>query len=719
MSFLNPVLLGFAAAVAVPILIHLLNRRRFRRVSWAAMRFLQASLEKNRRRMELEEWLLLALRCLIVALLALALARPALRAAASFLGTGQATAVLLLDPSASLGAQDGTRPRFDLARQAAEAAVDAFPVGSALAVLLAADRVLEPIAEPTLDLNLVRKTVREAELTDLASDHVPAIRRAIEILGDQTALRKEIVLVTDRQALGWRRWADAADELGKVSRDTRLRVVFVGEPLDDNLAVAALRRSPGFASAREPLRYHAEIVNRGASPVRQVRATLHVDRGPAIDEAVVDVLGPGEAREVTLFARLPDPGYHAVTVRLPPDRLPADDERTAMVRGIDQAPILIVDGDPESNSAFFLRHALQPVPPDAAPGYLLQPRITTPAQMTGVRLGDYAAVLLADVPSLTGSAIESLSRYVRQGGALLLFLGTRTQPAFYNSELLERAGLLPASLGAVRGDPSGDTPAFTLESGGYAHPIFALWNESRGQSLAAVQFRAAWELTPAPARTNAATEAGPGQVMIRFSDGSPAAVERTVGDGRVLLFASTAGTAWNDLAVRPAFVPFLHRAVASVAATHEARLNVRTGARVQLRLPPEYTGREVAVLAPGTPERRFTRTMTSGPDGARLAFDETAHAGPYRVSAVGESTVQTAFATQSDPDESDLTPLGDDQRQEVERVAQVVEWSSGMDLRAAFDRERFGTEFWLPLALAVLLLAITETWLAQAFSRPR
>src|SRR3989442_11076656 len=121
MSFLNPILLAGLVAVAIPILIHLLNRRRVQRVVWAAMRFVQASVEKTRKRSRLEDMILLTLRCLLLALLALALARPAiLNNAAALLGQSKVTAVLILDHSRSMGMSDGTATRFDKARRVAE-----------------------------------------------------------------------------------------------------------------------------------------------------------------------------------------------------------------------------------------------------------------------------------------------------------------------------------------------------------------------------------------------------------------------------------------------------------------------------------------------------------------------------------------------------------------------------------------------------------------------
>ena len=87
MSFLNPLLLFGLAAVAVPIIIHLLNRRKFRKIDWAAMKFVKLSIDQNQRRMKLEDLILLLLRCALLALLALALARPVMRQSeSSFMG---------------------------------------------------------------------------------------------------------------------------------------------------------------------------------------------------------------------------------------------------------------------------------------------------------------------------------------------------------------------------------------------------------------------------------------------------------------------------------------------------------------------------------------------------------------------------------------------------------------------------------------------------------
>src|SRR5437899_3867083 len=239
MSFLNPILLAGLAAVAVPIIIHLLNRRKFHKVVWAAMRFLRLSVEQNQRRMKIEDLILLVVRCLLLALLAVALARPALLSnTADRFGQSKVTGIIIVDNSYSMGMSDGTQTRFDKARSAAEQVLDSMPAGSATAVWLASDIVQDVIALPTFDLNLARKTIREARLSDRATDLFPALDKAIDYLKSRIAVRKEIYMITDGQAAGWRQLADVQTILEKSKAEIQTHFIFVNEHEERNLGIS-------------------------------------------------------------------------------------------------------------------------------------------------------------------------------------------------------------------------------------------------------------------------------------------------------------------------------------------------------------------------------------------------------------------------------------------------------------------------------------------------
>lgn len=713
MSFLNPLLLAGLAAISVPVVIHLLNRRRFRRVDWAAMRFLKAALEKNRRRLQLEDVLLLALRCLLVGLLALALARPALRAArAGFLGGAPVTAVVILDASLSLHTADGATNRFAFAREAAAAALDALPAGSSAAVLLGGDRVIPLVPEPTRDLNRARQAIRDAAPAAFATDHAVGIGHAVELLRRAPGLATEILLVTDRQAAGWRSLGEIKELLRAAGPDVDFRVVLVGEPFHGNLAITALELPGGLAATNEPLRVAAEVRNFGAATRSGVRLTLHTDDGPAVDEAVIESLQPGEARRLALFTRLRDAAPRALTARIAPDRLPADDARTLAVQPVERVRVLAVAGPAHEgrDPLFFLANALQPVPPDVRGEFFVEITRLEAAEFSPARLPGFDVVVLANVPDLSSAAATALDGFVRGGGGLLVFPGPDVRDSFYNDDLAGRLGLLPATFGPLRGNPAADDAAVALAAGPYTHPIVTLWNDPGAGSLAAARVRTARELEP-----RAGTNAAPAEIVLRFADGPPALVAARAGRGRVLVAATTADTTWSDLPVRPSFLPLVQRMLGELVSGRVASLNVRAGSPVTVPLPAASAGRDVWIETPGG--RRHTVAVRADHDRAAVTFGGTSEAGAYRVRAAGDGGVLALFAVQADPAESDLTETAAATRDELGALARVVDWQPGVNLTAALARERTGSELWLPLVLAALAVLAAETILAQRFTR--
>ena len=748
MGFLNPLLLFGLAAVSVPIIIHLLNRRKFQKVVWAAMRFIKTSVEQNQRRMRIEDLILLVLRCLLLALLALALARPAFKNAGSELfGQSKVTGVIILDNSGSMGMSDGTATRFDKARQAAEQALETMPAGSSTAVLLASDIVNGVIGEPTFDFNLARKVIREAPLTDRATDLLPAVQRALDTLKQRIGIRKEVYLITDGQLAGWRQMTAIEKLLEGSQRDVRSHIVFVNEHEERNLAVSGLRNASGMAPINQPIRFEVRVSNFGREEVRNTRVSLNVDAEPPSDEFTVDSLPPGGSKNVSLFAKLRGEGFHSITARIPEDRLPSDDKRSLAVRAIKEVRVLLVDGDPGSeprdSETFFLRHALIPVPSDEVRNYFIKvTRITSP-EMAGARFEDFDAVFLANVRDFSDAVSKNVEEYVRRGGGLVIFSGDKINPAFYNEQLANRYHLLPSTFGPARGNAEQDAEYFTLQDRNLEHPIVSIWSDPNAGTLSSVRFYRAYDLIPvayksvggrsvglersdagragaAPEAAGPQTEeAGAPQVVLKFSHGTPAMVEQTWGLGRVVMFASTADTAWNDFAVRPAFVPLIHRALGALVQRQDEGLNVRVGQKFVRRVASEWLDKDARIFKPRETDALLDLRRIEMVNGwPVLQYDQTDLGGIYEVT-IGEKAGAVRFAAQPDAAESSLDELSGEQKKLLATVAHVVDWAPNISLKDQVQRERSGAEFWLPIVILALLIAAVETFLGQWFSRAK
>jgi hypothetical protein len=737
--FLNlPMLLGISA-IGVPILIHLLNKRKVERVVWAAMRFLRLSVEQNQRRIRLEDMILLILRCALVALFALVLARPVLRSssAAGVFGGGDVTAVVILDNSYSMTQTDGVRSRFDAAREAAETVITSLPAGSSAAVLLASDVVAPVIPEPTFDLTYAAGQLKKAQVFDRPTDLLPAVREALNTLSGRTALRKEIYLVTDGQGAAFRRTAEIAKLLDDHKSDVRAHVLLVGQPVEANLGVSSLRVDGGLVAVNVPLRLEVSVRNYGRTDAQDVAVSIAVDDEPAMDQAVITTIPAGEERSVMLFARLKTAGHHAITARIAADHLPADDQRAVAVRGTDRVNVLLIDGDPgrepRDSEVFYLRAALRPVPRAEWDAYFIKPVTKSPTELESLRFEDFDAIVAANVTDFSPAVVNQLMAYVQSGGALLVFPGDNINLTFYNQILHDQSALLPTKLGPARGDAESQENHFALSDKHHDHPIASLWKDAAAGTLSAARFFRAFELIegsgvkvqgPGPT-ANLDPETRTLNPVLRFSDGRLAMVESDFGKGRVILFASTADTAWNDLGARAGvFVPLIQRTLGHLVARQDEHLTIPVGQPFTHIAPFELAGKDALVTKAARPYDsdqtdllRETRRVEVQYALPTLHFDATNFAGPYDVKLADAPPVR--FATQPNAAESSLAAMTPDQERQLESAAHVIRWQPGASLKEDLASARVGTELWLPLAILALVLAATEMTLAHWFSKPK
>ena len=315
MSFLNPAMLFGMTALAIPIIVHLLNRRRFKKIQWAAMRFLQVSLERNQRRMKVEDWILLLLRMAIVALIALAASRPTTDWLKSKGLSSKVTASIIIDSSASMLKKDEAEQenRFSIAQKIAGEVLNALPKGSATSVILGANSSGKGIKEPTHDTARAKRTLEESKATHRGSDLFPAIESAITTLQDRPSSQKELVIITDGEASAWRQYEAITRSLDQSKKDTNAIIVLVGKDPDENLAITRLDQKTPIASVDQPVRLAVEVTNFGKVEANDVEVQMSINKEPIGDPTIIEAIPAGESRTITTFIELTDPGYQQIS----------------------------------------------------------------------------------------------------------------------------------------------------------------------------------------------------------------------------------------------------------------------------------------------------------------------------------------------------------------------------------------------------------------------
>ncbi|MCX7823992.1 MAG: BatA domain-containing protein [Verrucomicrobiae bacterium] len=659
LSFLNPLMLWGLAAIAAPIIIHLLNRQRFRVVRWGAMMFLRESLKKARRKLRIQHWLLLLVRVLILALLALALARPLVKTAfTASLGHGRTDMVLVLDCSFSTAWGADGASDFENIRRAALSLIDTLRHGDTVSVFLASDSPRPLAPEPSFELQRTKQTLATLQPVPRPANLLRASQDVAAWLAKLRNPNREVYFITDGAAHGWSTdraedWERVGAELAKVKPKVIVRVLAVAAFDRPNVAVLDLNIQPRVVAAHNPARASARVANFGRA-ARDLTATLSVD---GVQKATKDVrLEAGETTVLSFTVQFPEPGPHRVVFDVGTDALPLDNRRYLALDALHALPVLIVDGAPNMNAfrsaSGFLAAALWP-----GEESVVRPSVVDARALSAADLSPYRVVVLANVPRVDRETALRLEHFVASGRGLLVAPGNVVETNDYNNVLYQEGRyLLPAKIAGVRVAPD-DRPERVSPK--------ALWRADLAD-LAQAALRRWWRLEPGSGAATLASLAG----------GDPLLVSRRLGDGRILQTALPLDATWSDLPIHPAFVPFAHEMIYELALTSQASRNLLVG------------------------------------EPSPLAGVKTDEPGAF-VSA------GRAFAINPNAAESDLAPLTPQQRDQIARWLGATFADNWRELPARLGGERFGMQLWRPFIALALLLAFVETALTSLWSARR
>ena len=695
LTFLNPAFLWGALAASIPVIIHLINRRRARVVQFPTVKFVLRSERRVARKYRVKQWLLLALRTLILFLLTTALAEPVLQPRVGELAEiAQARAVvLILDNTMSMGYQLAGMTSWDLAKEVSELVLQEFrPQDHGVMLPL-----VSPDAPPQAlsgDRAGLMQQVRDLGHTFQPGGFVLPFQRAYALLRTSEAPKKEIVVITDHTRTPWVGVEPAT--LKVLDPQVQVTVIAVG-PTDaaSNATVREVRLDQPTAVAGVRTKLTASIINFGVVDRKQVPVRLVVD-GKTLEQRLLD-LPKKSATDVAFDVSFDQPGYRQGTITLASDGLPVDDVFYFSVPVRKALRVLLIDGDPRTtlvaSETFYLMNALNP---DRAyrPGPI-QPRVVPVEEAERLRLGEFDVVILTNVRHVSTNLRTRLMDFANQGGGLWWFLGHQVDPAVYNRTLFDTpTRMLPARLGPPLDRPEGH-PAM-LQSPEPNHLMFRPMAERGQDAVAGVRVRRLFttETASLPPTT---------RVLLALPDGRPLLLEGTAGQGRVLLFTSTGDVDWNELAVTTGYLPLIQTGVAYLA-RREGQERLAT----DIRLPQPIIAKvsessKEALVTIIDPQGKETRLFPQDRDGQmRAEFPEPRLPGFYRL-RVGPEVGLVAVNTPLE--ESDMSAIEADEVREKFPGSPFafVGWERGQPLRPP-QVEPMSLAGWFLICLLALML---------------
>ena len=752
MNFIFPLAVGFispwffgagAALISVPIIIHLLNRRRFKIVRWAAMDYLLQAMKKNRRRLKFESLLLLLARCALLLLLGTALARPFgcnNNSLAALTGRRSGLIVLVIDNGYAMGYQverPGAKTNLDQAKIVAKQLIDRLEAGSEAVVVLTTvagqTDAAKALPTPTYDLEAAKSIVDRIEQTYGLTDMRAALSRADKAAQAASTLPTHTLYILD----------DSTHHIWQGEHTETLATL--GKDLSHDFTGGIVHFNMGKANEYNP-------VVMGLTPGQRL-ATLVSDFAPSfvgklrafgtgpepqliwkIDDAKVDTASNGPQRldtsehPATLGrAVFPGGGPHVVGATLvSDDKIQCDDTRWRVVNVASDLKMLVVEGQRQAGpagggSGMYLQAALDPTPaPEdtVAKKYrLVNIDTISDLELTTHPLDDYRCIALCGVGQLSEPIAARLEQFVNAGGALWVFVGPSTAPDVYNATLYKHH-LLPGPLVQRIIVPAGanaenDGVKFDFDPSRQVNPILEPFEHAQSSGLENARVFSYWQVDiPANSPVDRVLDY---QAAVGATRKDPAFTVHSVGRGRVVFCSTTADAndEWTAFPSRKAFPEVMLCLFLGTVSTEDQWMNLSVGDQVR---PPESLKMTDAPHLRDIGGKEYALTTTDTDAGMVYTSVPLTRPGVYTMTT-GTTTYPIVVNV---PTEEADTRLVDSES--IRKSLGGIEMDFEQDMLAPEEVQQVaqqGRDFGWPIMLIVLGLAGIESFMAMKFGRYR
>lgn len=695
MGFLNIAFLFGLIAAGVPVVIHLLNRRRVRKVKFSSLEFLEEVNKQRMRRLNLTRILILILRTLAVLMIVIAFARPTLRSGFLFAGSVPKNVVICLDNSYSMGVNQETGTAFDAAKKISKDIVDEAANNDEINLIVFAQGAEPALEKGTRNRSVVKSAIDRAPLSNETTSLRTAVDRALTMIHDSDIAGGEIYVVSD-----FRYSADSTvvDD-NKTPANVRIYFVPAYKGDADNVSIDRVAVPRKLLRPGEVVKVGVTASNYARDTPANVSLELVVE-GDRKAEQVLE-LAPGASQTVTFPISLAKPGRYHARASKNHDRLPVDDDRYFLIEVSNTIPVAIVGGGMRAMPGA-ANGASDNVPPGFYVEKALNPRgvadgefnvsLVAEGDVTAAALPANGVVVWVSPQAMESRRMALIERHVRRGGGLLVFLGGANRAVLDDPAFRALVGIRGAA--EKNEQPQ---PAFT--SFEKQHPVFNLFTRDELELLSR-------------ARVNSYTAArgvAPDSVIAYIGGGDPAAWECVRGRGRVLVFAASPDLETGDIPLSPMFLPLVHTSVTYLASSGEAPGATEhfVGAPIEFNLAQKIPDEaQLVVHDPGGAQQKPS-IIDNASGEPQVALQDPAAVGFYRL--YRDTTRVAEEAVNVDPREANLSASSLPKK----RPKSVTVVEAGQSFRTDLRQAKEGREVFAVFLMIAIAALVAESILGR------
>jgi len=552
LSFLNPLLLFCVLGASIPVIIHLINRKKAISHKFAAIDFLFQSNKRIYVKLKLRQLLLLILRALLFAFLALAISKPFIKNIGGGVeGTQPSSNVIILDDSYSMRYSHADGSFFTSAKKAAGKIVENLTKDDRATIITASASGTKVVPELAYDKNELLHLIENAQPTFSTTDITSALERSVEALTATEDPIKRIFVLTDLTQNGWDpEWFQNGQQKLQ-DRISTVNIIDISEGRRlENIAITDidLKINPIDNAAEAFLK--VTVSNYSPTPAENVPVQVFIDQKKVTRGFFNIAPNTTETKE---FHFKTEAGSHLGRVEIPGDKLDTDNKRYFVLNKINNFDALLVDGDPKTNiyesETFYLEKALNPGREHIS---VIKPVICSIREIYKEKFADFDIVFLCNVKSIPYEKVWELESFVKDGGAVVFTLGDKVDIEYYNRSF---ESLLPHHLYTKKTfspqSPLTEKQPLSPKISEPVHPVIKVLSEIHMNTLTSTRFFQVFYVEPATL--------GDTREMLAYSDNTPAVIERQVEKGKVILYTSSIDRDGTDFPVKPFFLPFIQQ----------------------------------------------------------------------------------------------------------------------------------------------------------------
>ena len=635
-SFLNPLLLFGILGAIIPIIIHLINKKKALSHRFAAIDFILQTNKRISVKFKLRQLILLILRASLLAFLAMALARPFVK---NFIGgTPQkdipASNVIILDDSYSMQYSDNHESFFMSAKTAAKEIVNNLTKNDDAAVIICSSLGSQVLPELDYDKKNLLNFIEQAQPSFATTHITPALDAAVEVLTSAKASIKRIFLLTDLTRNGWDTdWFKSGNEkLRKHVSNIHIIDLSEGGELK-NTAITHIEPQINVSERSAESTIKVTVSNFTPTRIKNLLAQVFLDQAKVAQGFFNIDANASETKE--FYFSVEKGKGHTGWVEISEDRLNTDNKRYFAINTSNKLDALLIDGDPKTNiyesETFYLEKALNPGREHASS---IKPTICSIHEVKNFDFANFDIVFLCNVETLPPEKIHELDKFVKEGGSVIFSLGNKVDANYYNNSFNT---LLPHRLHTTRtfssDSPLSEEQPLHLKTTEPIHPALRILSETNMNTLSSAKFYRIFYVNP--------TSLGNCKTILSFSDGTPALIEKQIERGKSVLFNSSIDRDWTDMPVKPFFLPLMQQLCKYLSGNISEEIQNEIMVKSNWQSPCPYDVNNIEIT---NPEGRKTILQPQLINNEKLfLYNETNIPGVYAITVNGKPHPQLPF----------------------------------------------------------------------------